>query len=149
MRRILIVLIILCPTLAHADWIQTQTSGFARASTTSGNYELVLSCRRGDGNLGMTIFDKTLNGRVFQGLPGVMMWIKLADGRTHRQPVDVLMEGPSVSGTFYVLDFVLNFFRNAESYVVDLPSRGGEALMSGNMRGSGAARLAFLEQCGL
>ncbi|MGB3244469.1 MAG: hypothetical protein WBB25_08040 [Sulfitobacter sp.] len=149
MKRILTVMMILCPTFSHADWVQKQTNGFARASTNSGNYELILSCRRGDGNLEMTILDKSLSGRAFQGLQGVMMWIELSDGRTHRQPVDVVMEGPSISGTFYVSDFVMDFYQNAVSYVVDMPSRGGEDLMRGNMRGSGAARLAFLEQCGL
>ena len=149
MKHLIAAALLALPTPALADWSWEQRPGFAKARTVSGNYILELSCRQGDQALEMSIFDQTLRGDAFPGLRSVMMWITLPDGRTHRQAVDVFQEDASISGIYYVSDFTLDFFRNGRSYEVDIPTRGGEKLMQGNMKGSGAARLAFLEQCGL
>ena len=60
-----------------------------------------------------------------------------------------MSEGPSISGAFYVSDVVLEQFRNGRGMTIDLPLEQGRDLMTTDMRGTGAARLAILERCGL
>ena len=132
---------------ASADWQTVQSNGQARAVYQSGKYELWIHCRRGQG-FALWLRDLSLSGSDFRNVRSLMMWVKLADGRTDRWPVDVVQEGPGLSGQLLVSDFNLEFFRNAQSFDLDSPLTR-QVFLSGDMRGTGAARLAFLEQCGL
>ncbi len=132
---------------AQADWQTEQREGYARASYAQGDYEVWISCRPGRG-FELSLLDRTLSGRDFQGVQSLMMWVKLPDGRTDRWPVEVMQEGPSMSGRLVVSDFNLEFFRNAASFELDSPQTR-QMFLSGNANGTGAARLAFLERCEL
>ena len=132
---------------AFAAWQTVQSDGRARAVYQQGNYELWIYCRRGQ-DMELWLQDRSLNGAEFQGVDSLMMWVKLPDGRTDRWPVRVVQEGPGISGPLVVSDFNLEFFRNAESFELDSPQTR-KVFMAGDMRGTGAARLAFLEQCGI
>ncbi len=138
---------VLAAAPASAEWVHRQSDGFARADYDGGRYDVQLSCRKGRG-FEFTVSDETLRGDEMEGVTGVMMWVTLPDGRTDRWPIDVAMEGPSLSGTPLLSDFSLEFFRNGVSFRVDAP-RTGTVFVEGDLRGSGAARLAFRERCGL
>ncbi|MFS4437621.1 hypothetical protein ACMA5I_05345 [Paracoccaceae bacterium GXU_MW_L88] len=78
----------------------------------------------------------------------MMVWISAPDGRTARHAVDVVKEGPGLRGPFYTSDVVLEQFQNGARMVVDSPMTR-RMFIDTDMRGTGAARLAFLEQCGI
>ncbi|SMX41587.1 hypothetical protein [Actibacterium lipolyticum] len=141
------IVLLLIASPSFADWKTVQSNGKARAVYQSGNYEVWIHCRRGQG-LELWLRDLTLSGRDFQNVRSLMMWVKLPDGRTDRWPVTVVQEGAGISGALLVSDFNLEFFRNAQSFELDSPQTR-QVFLSGDMRGTGAARLAFLEQCGL
>ena len=142
-----LIAFLLLASPSMADWKTVQSPGKARAVYQSGKYELWIHCRRGQG-FQLWLSDLTLNGSDFQGVRSLMMWVKLADGRTDRWPVEVVKENAGISGELVVSDFNLEFFRNAQSFELDSPQTR-QIFLSGDMRGTGAARLAFLEQCGL
>ncbi|MEO1492979.1 MAG: hypothetical protein AAFV19_12575 [Pseudomonadota bacterium] len=136
---------LLAATPATAEWVTRQSDGFAQTRFTDGRYTLEISCRSGRG-FELVLKDPSLQG--FDDVKGLMLWLTLPDGRTDRWPVDVTPEGPALSGVLYVSDFNLEFFRNGRSFQLDAPLTG-EVFLKGNMKGTGAARLAFLERCGV
>lgn len=119
------------------DWVIT--------TQVDDGLTLTLSCRRGQGDH----LDFNLAGQDFSGISSVMLWVEYPDGRLGRRPIDVVPEGSSISGRFHVSDIVLEEFRNARSLEIDVPLQQGRDLMTTDMKGSGAARLAILERCGL
>ncbi|MEM9011949.1 MAG: hypothetical protein AAGE18_12030 [Pseudomonadota bacterium] len=145
--RLLPVLAALLIATPAAAWDTQQRSGFASASHRVGGYEITISCRR-DRGFELALSDPSLSASEFEGVTGLMMWVTLPDGRTDRWSVDVVQEGPVLSGPLYVSDFNLEFFRNGTSFRLDAPLTR-KVFMEGDMRGTGAARLAFLEQCGI
>lgn len=137
--------------LAHpaaAQWRWEQGGGSAVTEARSGAYTIRLSCERGRG-------DQLYLGILAQGgdpdlasARVAMLWIKLSDGRTDRWSVDLSGTARSAGGFHPVSDFNLEFFRNAVSMEVELyPQRRTLAVLG--MKGSGASRLAFREQCGI
>lgn len=140
-------LIALAPATALADWTLRQSGDFAATTYEQGRYELSLSCNRGRG-LELALFDRTQVGEEMDGIRGLMLWFTLPDGRTDRWPVDVGSEGPALTGPVVVSDFNLDFFRHGQSFRLDAPQTG-TVFLEGNMKGTGAARLAFLERCGI
>lgn len=76
-----------------------------------------------------------------------MMWVRAPDGRNARWPFSVTRDGPSLTGALIVSDFTLDFFKNGQSFELDAPVARIDFLQ-GDMIGTGAARLAFEEQCG-
>lgn len=130
---------------AAAEWTLRQSDGYAQTTTSGPGYRLEVWCRRG-GPLDMTLV--ALNSTAdFKGVQGLMLWLTRPDGRTDRWPVDVIPEGPALSGQFSVSEFNLDFFRHGASFVLDAPATG-KTFLEGGMKGTGAARLAFKEQCG-
>lgn len=149
MKRLALALLMvgLLPAAAQAAWSLQQGQNRATTTYSDGRYQLTLTCERGRG-LEMTLVDATQRGDTFGGLRAVMFWFTLPDGRTDRWPVDVSVEGPSLSGQVVVSDFNLEFFRQGQSFQLDAPQTG-TVFLEGNMNGTGAARLAFLERCGI
>lgn len=150
MTRTLVLAVALATaaTTAFADWTHRQGNGVARALYDAGRYTVMLSCSRGSG-LEISLLDEELRGNQYAGVRSLMVWITLPDGRTDRWPVaPVWQEDSALSGNLVVSDFNLEFFRNGVRFEVDSPQTR-QTFAAGNMTGSGAARLAFLEQCGI
>lgn len=145
--RPLFLALLLAATPAAAAWETTQSEGFASTSYRGDRYRAEISCNRG-GGLQLGLFDESLRGDAFDGVRSLMVWLTLPDGRTDRWPVDVAHEGPKLSGELIVSDFNLDFFRYGQRFVIDSPQTR-TVFLEGDMRGTGAARLAFLERCGL
>ncbi|CAM4290461.1 hypothetical protein VRRI112168_19250 [Vreelandella rituensis] len=132
---------------ALAAWQTQQSDGVAQASYTGEVYLLTISCTRSS-QLKLTLEDMSSSGDQLDGIHNLMMWITVPDGRTDRWPVRVTRNGLSLIGTLHVSDFNLGFFQNAQRFQLDAPSAGVDFL-EGDMIGTGAARLAFKEQCGI
>lgn len=137
---------LLFATPAAAEWSLRQSDGFAKTTTGGPGYRLEIWCRRGQPlQLALTALG---SNRDFRGVKGLMMWLTRPDGRTDRWPVDVSPEGPALTGRLIVSEFNLDFFRYGQTFVLDAPGKG-LVFMEGGMKGTGAARLAFKEQCGI
>ncbi len=132
---------------ASAEWQTLQSEHQAAALYRSAPYALDIRCRRGEG-FALRLRDLTASGNAFGGVDSLMMWVTLPDGRTDRWPVYVVRDGAGLSGALAVSEFNLDFFRNARSFELDSPQTR-EVFLAGDMAGTGAARLAFLERCGL
>ena len=118
-------------------------------SQFSGQYILTMHCRRGSNQLEFNLHDQTLRGDLFQGVRTVMMWIKAPDGRMDKWSSAVSPEGPSLSGLFEVSSYTLDFFGNAKSMSIVDTSGSRRVLFESDMKGTGAARIAFRERCGV
>ena len=134
---------------AAAEWTWDQGGGSAMAETRKNGYIFRLSCEAGRGS------EVYLGIRAGSGgdpdlatARTAMLWIKLPDGRIDRWPVSVSGTRSGTGGRHPVTALNLDIFRNAVSMEVELyPQRKTLAVL--DMRGSGAARLAFKEQCGI
>jgi hypothetical protein len=74
--------------------------------------------------------------------PAVMLWIEASDGRLARHSVDVRRDEGGYLGTFFVSDIVLGQFQNGRRLEI---TSDGKPILETDMKGTGAARLAFLE----
>ncbi|MCU9848031.1 hypothetical protein OEZ60_08430 [Defluviimonas sp. WL0024] len=138
-------LIAALPALA---WETEQTPDSARTWQSVSGLAAEFGCRRGQqGYLDFRLTDAAGGGR-FAGIRSLMLWIELADGRTARYPVDVAIAGPSLIGRFYVSAEILDHFQNGTAMIIDSALPRQEFLRT-DMKGTGAARLAFRERCGL
>lgn len=133
------------PALA---WEFRQGNGMAQATQQDGRYMVMLRCNRGQ-NLELSISDSQRRGDEFRGVSSLMVWIQMPDGRTDRVSISpVYQEGGVLSGQFIPNGVTMDFFRNGTKFEVDSPQTR-TMFISTDMRGTGAARLAILEQCGI
>ncbi|MEM7671444.1 MAG: hypothetical protein AAF317_20365, partial [Pseudomonadota bacterium] len=86
-------------------------------------------------------------GRDMPEVPAVMLWIEAPDGRTARHSMDAFKEGPGLSATLYTSDVVLQQIRQAKALEFTVAGTG-KRIVRTNAKGTGAFRLAVLEQCG-
>lgn len=145
-------LLLLTAQPASAAWETQQSAGFAQARYTDERYQLTLSCQNSNSNdtingLTLTLNATAGNSAQISGIESLMVWLTLPDGRTDRWPVEVTQEGNMLTGTALVSDFSLYFFQHGQRFQLDAPVARVEFL-EGDMMGTGAARLAFKEQCG-
>ncbi|MEL6586568.1 MAG: hypothetical protein AAFY65_10180 [Pseudomonadota bacterium] len=134
-------------TPALAEWRWEQGGGLARTETRANGYQFFLSCEVGRTN--EIYLDIIADGQDpdLASAQVAMLWIQLPDGRLDRQPVDLNGTPKAAGGFWFVSSSILDNFRNATAMEVELyPQRKTLAKLS--MRGSGASRLAFQEQCG-
>ena len=136
--------LVMLPGAAAADWSHEKGPNWAVARTTSDGVTIDLRCTRGQPNR----VQMTLLGRRLPNVRGVMIWITLPSGGLARHPVDVESDGRALAGTWFTSELVMEQFRTGSRMEIDMPTRNGEAIAVVNMRGTGAARLAFLERCG-
>ena len=134
--------------VSGAAWDLRQGNGTAVTKQEAGRYTVMLNCSRGRG-AEISVLDTTLRGDAFAGVQSLMVWIELPDGRTDRVPIiPVWQEGAALSGEFVPNGWTMDFFRNGVRLKVDSPGTR-QTFVSTDMSGTGAARLAFLEQCGI
>lgn len=134
--------------LPAAGWDLVKQDRAVITSQKDGRYLLSLSCQRGNRDLIFTLSDQSLKGEELQGVNAVMMWIRAPDGRTDKWSIDTFAEGPALSGRIAVSRQTLDFFRDAERLEVE-DIRARRVLFRSGMKGTGAARIAFAERCGL
>ncbi|EKE43709.1 hypothetical protein OCGS_2043 [Oceaniovalibus guishaninsula JLT2003] len=114
----------------------------------AGRYTVVMTCSRGRG-IELSVLDSAARGDEFAEVDSLMVWITLPDGRTDRVSISpVWQEGAALSGAFVPNGVTMDFFRNGIRFEVDSPQTR-TTFAATDMKGSGAARLAFLEQCGI
>tara|TARA_R100001039_G_scaffold37509_2_gene36274 strand:+ start:745 stop:1251 length:507 start_codon:yes stop_codon:yes gene_type:complete len=159
-----LLLLLLTAQPASAAWETQQSTGFAQARYTDKHYQLTLSCQNSHSNtlnntlsnnrsndtintLTLTLNATAGNSAQLNGIASLMVWLTLPDGRTDRWPVEVTHEGTQLTGTALVSDFSLYFFQHGQRFQLEAPVARVEFL-EGDMMGTGAARLAFKEQCG-
>lgn len=149
MLRFLSIACAVLASPAAAEWTLDQGGGSAMAEARGGGYIFRMSCEAGRGDEVYFGIRAGGAGDPDLGTAGsAMLWIKLPDGRTDRWPVNLSGTAAGAGGFHPVSDFTLEFFRNAASMEVELyPQRKTLAVLP--MKGSGAARLAFREQCGI
>ncbi|MEM7505972.1 MAG: hypothetical protein AAF415_04445 [Pseudomonadota bacterium] len=147
MRILAVLAVCLVSSPALADWQLRQSDGFAEVQFSQDDYNLVMWCDPRHG-LQMTLQNTKLTSAGFEGVSSLVLWLTLPDGRTDRWPVDVTPEGPALSGRFTVSDFNLGFYKDGQNFQLDSPQTG-KIFLKGGMKGTGAARLAFQEQCGI
>ena len=78
----------------------------------------------------------------------LLLMIKTPDARTVRNPISSFNEQGSVAAEIPVNAFDLEAFANGQSMVLQ-DSATGRTLFQSGMKGTGAARLAFRERCGI
>lgn len=133
---------------ASVAWDLRQGNGTAITSQDAGRYTVMLRCSRGRG-AELSILDTTLRGDEYAGVESLMLWITLPDGRTDRVPIaPVYQEDAALSGALVPNGTTMEFFRNGTRLSIDSPQTRTTFVETG-MSGTGAARLAFLEQCGI
>lgn len=147
-RISLILLVWLALSGPGHSWDLNKGRDHASTFTTDGDYLLSISCQRGRDHLEFALNDRRLRGDGFAAVRAVMMWIKAPDGRTDKWSIGVEQEGPSLTGRIAFSSQTLDFFGNAESLEVE-DIAGRRTLMRSDMRGTGAARIAFRERCGI
>lgn len=145
--RVFSVLLLSTSIPALAAWETHQSDGIAQTSYIGERYQLTISCTSRS-NLELTLEDRNSSGDQYNGIQGLMMWVKIPDGRTDRWPVSVTRDGSSLTGALFVSDFNLDFFQKGQSFRLDAPVTGF-VFLEGDMIGTGAARFAFDEQCEL
>ena len=110
------------------------------------DYIIELKCSAARGN--SIIFSIGITrGRTFGDVRSVMLWIEYTDGRLGRRPITVTNHGHVVSGDWIVSEEVLMEFQQGVSMEVAL--NGRNTILKTHMNGTGAARLAFKERCGI
>lgn len=129
-------------------WELIKQANSATTYQEQGSYLLSVSCQRGRNFLEFALNDKTLRGDAFQDVSAVMMWIIAPDGRIDKWSIPVGTEGPSLTGPVDISAQMLDVFGNAESLEVEDIARQ-RVMFRSDMKGTGAARIAFQERCGI
>lgn len=136
---------VLIPATAQAEWSLQKGPDWVVTQARDGAMLIDIRCSRAfAGRLTVTV-----TGPKVQDVPGVMLWITLPDGRLARQPIDVSFDGTGLGGTLTATSIVMDQFRQGTQLEIDMPTRGGEDLAVVDMTGTGAARIAMQERCGL
>ncbi|MFV0299393.1 MAG: hypothetical protein ACK5IP_00640 [Paracoccus sp. (in: a-proteobacteria)] len=131
-----------------AAWQLGKYDDHATTRETVGHYIIKLTCYRGQDYLGFELVDLTQEGRGMETPVPLMIWITLPDGRTDKWSFRATPEGPALAGTIPVSSLTLDHFGNGETLVLAAPTGDKEWLRT-DMKGTGAARIAFRERCGL
>lgn len=153
MRRITAALFLSAATLGSAPlpaaaWEMFKGENSVSTFQQAGNYSVTISCTRGRDRLGFTISDLDQSGDGFDRIEAVMIWITLPDGRTDKWSIIVSPEGPALSGPIAFSSQTLDFFGNGASFgITTFPE--SRKIFESDMKGTGAARIAFRERCGI
>ncbi|MEL6205717.1 MAG: hypothetical protein AAFR47_10470 [Pseudomonadota bacterium] len=130
---------------AHAAWDLRQASGIAVMEQTVGGVTVSFQCLGGVRNRLNVSFGRA--GGFPEPPRAVMLWIELPDGRTARHSMDSFGEDGQLSAELLTSDLVLQQIRQASGLSFTIAGTGREIVRT-NAKGTGAFRLAVLEQCG-
>ncbi len=87
-------------------------------------------------------------GAGFDRPRNLMIWIRLPDQRTVKWSFGVQPESDALSGVIPMSSYNLDFFGNAEHMEIE-DNDTHDVLFTSTMRGTGAARIAMKERCGI
>lgn len=138
---------------AHA-WELGKAADSAWTAESSDGIRLRFSCSRGTGRLSMMLTDLSKGADLSAPLASIeasgslMLTIQLPDGRTSRKPIASFNEQGSVAAEIPAGSFDLEAFANGQSLILE-DVGAARALFRSGMKGTGAARLAFSERCGI
>lgn len=129
-------------------WELNKQQNSASTHEVVDGFVLKFECRRGSDKLGFQLSDLTLAGRGMQGEEALMIRIALPDNRTERWSFIAQQEGPALTGEIVVSSQTLDNFGNGIQLSLSNPMTR-KLWLETQMNGTGAARLAFRERCGL
>lgn len=129
-------------------WELIKRDDSATTLQRQGDYLMSLSCRRGRGEVEFALNDDSLRGDAFIGVETLAMRVIAPDGGAETWSIAVGMEGPSLTGPVRATAQMLDAFGNGESLTLEDPARR-RVLFRSEMKGTGAARIAFRERCGI
>ncbi|TRW92758.1 hypothetical protein FNJ84_20910 [Paracoccus sp. M683] len=140
---------------SRADaWELGKSADSAWTAESSDGIRLGFSCSRGTGRVSMMLTDLSKGVDLSAPLASIeasgslMLTIRLPDGRTSSKPIASFNEQGSVAAEVPTGSFDLEAFANGQSLLLEDVGTG-KALFQSGMKGTGAARLAFRERCGI
>lgn len=150
-----ILMAALCAFSSPASaWELIKRDNGATTAMEQNGIRLSLSCSRGQGFISMVLTDISEGTDLSAPLKSVetsgalMLWIELPDGRTSRDSFTGFNEQGSVAASIPTTHISWDFFANGHKlWLQDSGKR--ERLFESGMKGTGAARLAFRERCGI
>ncbi|MEM0922787.1 MAG: hypothetical protein AAGI13_07050 [Pseudomonadota bacterium] len=132
-------------TPAQAAWELRQIPGLAVIEQVVEGTRVTFQCLGRQKDRLQVGFDR--GAEDMPATPAVMLWIEAPDGRTARHSMDAFKEGPGLSATLLTSDIVLDQLRQAAALEFTIAGTG-KRIVRTNAKGTGAFRLAVLEQCG-
>lgn len=151
----MIVAGVACMLAVPADaWDLRKQADSASTSMVSDGIRISLMCRRNRNHVDLLLTD--ISGGVDLSAPlkgmttsgAMMMWIELPDGRTSRDSFSAFNEQGSISAIIPTDQVSWDFFANGQRLWVQ-DTGVNKKLFESGMKGTGAARLAFKERCGI
>lgn len=125
----------------------------AATTQVENGLQLTFRCSRGRNSVEMTLSD--ISGGTDLSAPlrdittsgGMMIWIRMPDGGFSQDAFTGFNEQGSVAASIPVDQITWDSFANGEQLWIQ-DTGTNDALFTSGMKGTGAARLAFLERCG-
>lgn len=144
-RLIFAASLILAAAPAKASWELRQANGIAVTEQTVGGVTISFQCLRAVPNRLNVSFGRS--GGWSDPPRAVMLWIVAPDGRMARHSMDSFGEDGQLSAELQTSSLVLEQLRQANALEFTVANTG-EVIARTNASGTGAFRLAVLEQCG-
>lgn len=135
-------------------WEHRKSADHASTWMEQNGIRLSLSCSRGTGRVSMSLSDLSEGVDLSAPLKSIettgalMLWIELPDGRTSRDSFIGFNEQGSIAAEIPANHIHWDFFANGHKIWLR-DSGDGRILFESDMKGTGAARLAFSERCGI
>lgn len=135
-------------------WEHGKSEDSAWARMDQDGIQLSFQCRRGTGRVSMVLSDLSQGADLSAPLRSIdtsgalMLWIQLPDGRTSRDSFAGFNEQGSVVAEIPANHINWEFFANGQQLTLQDTGTRRE-LFKSQMKGTGAARLAFKERCGI
>lgn len=152
MRGLCITTALLLAASPVDAWEHGKGQNTASATETAAGIRVSFSCQQGRNDLGFSIGavsgDDAIDDLRFARARNLMIWIRLPDRRTIKWSFAASPEGPHLTGVIAMSSYNLDFFGNAEHMEIE-DNNTNDVLFTSDMKGTGAARIAFRERCGI
>lgn len=153
--RSIVGLLALCLLSSPATaWDLQKSSDSASVAMVQDGVRLSLSCRRGSGKVSLQLtdvsggFDLSAPLKAIQTTGALMLWIEQPDGRTSRDSFRGFNEQGSIAADIPSDHIRWDFFANGKTLRIQ-DTTTTKILFRSGMKGTGAARLALQERCGI
>lgn len=129
-------------------WELSKRDGAASAAQRSGDLVASISCSGRWPVLSIDLTSRSADYGILAAVPGITLHLIQPDGSVERVPVTVMGEGPSLNGQFPPTARTMQAFANGAMLRITR-TETGQLLFESDMKGTGAARIAFAERCNL